>query len=105
MRIKGKQKTRQVWVDGLELTPEISQAVYNHSPDGFSWGYEGSGPAQLALSIMLIITLDDESAIRLYQHFKREIIAKLPQNDFDIEIDVIGWGLNKIEELNKNGDM
>lgn len=23
----------------------------NHSPDGFEWGYEGSGPAQLALAL------------------------------------------------------
>jgi hypothetical protein len=34
--------------NGVPLSPEPSQAVYNHSPDGFSWGYHRSGPAQLA---------------------------------------------------------
>lgn len=26
--------------------------LFNHSPDGFEWGYGGSGPAQLALAIL-----------------------------------------------------
>jgi Family of unknown function (DUF6166) len=26
--------------------------IANHSPDGFEWGYGGSGPAQLALAIL-----------------------------------------------------
>src|SRR2546423_1244722 len=26
--------------------------IVNHSPNGFEWGYSGSGPAQLALAIM-----------------------------------------------------
>jgi hypothetical protein len=26
--------------------------IVNHSPTGFSWGYAGSGPAQLALAIL-----------------------------------------------------
>lgn len=28
------------------------QEIRNHSPDGFNWGYAGSGPAQLALAIL-----------------------------------------------------
>ena len=35
------------------LDPEPSQQIYNHSPDGFQWSYEGSGPAQLALAVLL----------------------------------------------------
>jgi hypothetical protein len=27
--------------------------VRKHSPDGFEWGYDGSGPAQLALALVL----------------------------------------------------
>lgn len=39
-------------VDGREgrLNPRYDLA--NHSPDGFAWGYPGSGPAQLALAIL-----------------------------------------------------
>src|SRR5262245_55620958 len=40
------------------LSARRSQAVFNHSPDGFAWGYGGSGPAQLALAILLD-ALDD----------------------------------------------
>ena len=34
--------------NGVPLWPEPSQQVRDHSSDGFSWGYHGSGPAQLA---------------------------------------------------------
>src|SRR5204863_5783137 len=42
-----------VTMDGALLRPGRSQRVINHSPDGFAWGYGGSGPAQLALAILL----------------------------------------------------
>lgn len=42
-----------VLVGRHELTPNHSQRVFNHSPDGFEWGYGGSGPSQLALAILL----------------------------------------------------
>lgn len=43
--IYGEWFTRDVYVDGKRLDPEPSQKVRNHSPDGFYWGYGGSGPA------------------------------------------------------------
>lgn len=50
----------------------------NHSPDGFNWGYAGSGPAQLALAILADL-LGPEKALRYYQAFKFGVIARLPQ--------------------------
>lgn len=79
--LKGNADTRQVWLDGEELLPEESQEYYNHSPDGFNWGYSGSGPSQLALAIILKLTGKPDG----YQNFKLSQIAKLPQGeDFDI---------------------
>ena len=52
------------------------QDLYNHSPTGFSWGYNGSGPAQLALAI-LADCYDDEAAMRWHQDFKEAFIARL----------------------------
>lgn len=49
----------------------------NHSPDGFSWGYHGSGPAQLALAILADALGDDARALELYQSFKAKVIARL----------------------------
>lgn len=45
-----------------------------HSPGGFAWGYEGSGPADLARSI-LWDALDREPEPWLYQDFKRDYVA------------------------------
>ena len=54
-RLQGDIEDREVYLDEEYLDPEISQKVRNHSPDGFNWGYCGSGPAQLALAIVLIV--------------------------------------------------
>lgn len=96
-RLRGKKETREVWLDNKQLDPKPSQKLKNHSPDGFMWGYGGSGPAQLALAICLrIIRLRhtmlaqnqiDHAALRLYQDFKFMVIAQLPMDeDFDIEV-------------------
>jgi hypothetical protein len=61
--------------DGQILSPAPSQEVWNHSPDGFQWGYGGSGPAQLALALLLDVTGDRELSSRLHQSFKREFVA------------------------------
>ncbi len=39
-----------VTVDGEPLPLRLD--LYNHSPTGFEWAYNGSGPAQLALAIL-----------------------------------------------------
>jgi hypothetical protein len=72
--LKGNADTMEVFLDGELLDPKPSQEVYNHSPDGFNWGYEGSGPAQLAMAVILKITGDIDG----YMNFKRNIIAHLP---------------------------
>jgi hypothetical protein len=79
--LKGTASSRTVWLDGKYLSPARSQKVYNHSPDGFNWGYGGSGPAQLALAIMLELTGKPDG----YQDFKFSVIAGLPNGeDFQI---------------------
>ena len=47
-----------------------SQELVNHSPDGFNWGYGGSGPSQLALGLLLSVTSDTDLSLRYYQEFK-----------------------------------
>jgi len=92
MWISGTITDRAVYVNGRQLNPKASQKVINHSPDGFSWGYGGSGPAQLALALLLRAGLSHDLAIRLHQPFKWEVIAKLDQNrDFELSMDVIAW--------------
>lgn len=81
--IKGYWSSKEVFIDDKRLDPSKSQKVHNHSPDGFNWGYGGSGPAQLALSLTLEV-LDTDAAILEYQNLKWEIIAQLPESDFEI---------------------
>jgi hypothetical protein len=56
--------------------------VFNHSPAGFEWGYSGSGPAQLALAILIDHDpkKGSEWAVRRHQFFKQKIIAALPRD-------------------------
>lgn len=60
--------------NGTPLSPDRSLRIENKSPTGFEWGYCGSGPAQLALGILLE-EFDEAMALRHYQRFKREIVA------------------------------
>lgn len=48
--------------------------IERHSPDGFNWGFGGSGPADTALSI-LTDCLGMDQANQLYQLFKWEFVA------------------------------
>lgn len=61
------------------LSPGPSQKLSNHSPDGFNWGYGGSGPAQLALALLLDVTGDMNIALRYHQNFKWQVVATWAQ--------------------------
>jgi len=81
--------------------PRKIKHVERHSPDGFEWGYGGSGPADTALSILhdyFALTDRDVSIIdNIYHRFKFDIILKQKEElkIFDTEIEE--W-LNEILE-------
>lgn len=56
------------WI-GLDPRFDLRQ----HSPDGFEWGYGGSGPAQLALALAAS-RLPGELASTVYQRLKRILL-------------------------------
>jgi len=84
----------------VPLPPQLR--LRNHSPTGFSWGYGGSGPAQLALAILVdyfknkpkefvqdrlqetpfdkILEPHERLAVQLYQDFKFKVIGRLTQD-------------------------
>jgi hypothetical protein len=55
--------------------------LLNHSPTGFSWGYGGSGPAQLALALLADALGDDNRASRLHHAFKFKVVAAWPEGE------------------------
>ncbi|MDQ2055238.1 DUF6166 domain-containing protein [Halobellus sp. H-GB7] len=63
--------------EGTRLTPERSLELADHSPSGFESGYCGSGPAQLALALLLDYTDDEEVALAEYMSFKTEVVSQL----------------------------
>lgn len=80
--------------------------VVLHSPTGFGWGYGGSGPADLALSILCDVLGERPSEKQIYhgrfkaythhQDFKREFIARWEfGSGFEIDSDTIAGWLSK----------
>jgi hypothetical protein len=89
-----------VTVDGRRLNPRHD--LWNHSPNGFEWGYGGSGPAQLALAILADHLGDDQEALNFYQRFKWAIIAELPGCGWrltTLEIDAVLHTLREVDLL------
>ncbi len=64
-----------VTVNDTPLDPRFDLMI--HSPTGFSWGYGGSGPAQLALAILADCVGPDD-AIRFHQDFKWQVVCYWP---------------------------
>ena len=69
----------RVHLDGELLAPEsplweTSLCLRNHSPSGPEWGYHGSGPAQLAITMLMAVT-DTDEAERYYPLFRSGVLA------------------------------
>ena len=80
-----------------EFLPGPSRKLVDHSL-GFEWSYAGSGPAQLALALLLDATSDKEVALRYYQDFKWDYVAKWTM-DWEITANEINeWIKTKQED-------
>lgn len=78
-------------------TTFLKRRVVRHSRDGFQWGYGGSGPADLALNMLLDYLLRTHCkrakamAMNLHQLFKWRFIA---QQGFELNVsgkDIEKW--------------
>jgi Family of unknown function (DUF6166) len=78
----GKCKVSVTVGSGRPAPLKMCLNVMKHSPTGFEWGYPGSGPAQLALAILVDAIgrtkAEKERALRLHQRFKAAVVVKLP---------------------------
>ncbi len=71
-----------VYVDGVRLRLRDSLKFRRHSITTYGWGYNGSGPAQLALSILLKY-LDKDTSLKYYLTLKTRLVSTFPQGDFE----------------------
>lgn len=97
-RLNPDQKTAsdsEVRVEFKDGRPgyKLKHEVY-HSPTGLSWGYGGSGPADLARSI-LADYLGETPNPALYQKFKWDFIAPIKTPEFVIDSTMISIWLEK----------
>jgi hypothetical protein len=85
-----------ITVNGESLPPRTD--LRDISPSGFAWGHSGGGAAQLALAILahyfpacagIESPISDELATGLYTRYKRDVIATLPGNTFEISSDAV----------------
>jgi hypothetical protein len=92
---------------GKTCLTNIPHLIMVHSPDGFEWGYAGSGPSELALNALEAILLefnyegerferDGKEAYMLtweaYREFRYAFIEGIPNEGGIIETkDVIEW--------------
>jgi hypothetical protein len=90
-----------VTVDGEALDPRYD--LLSASPQGFEWGYGGSGPAQLAVAI-LAEAYSDEFAVEHHQRFKRTVVANLPEQGWRFTGKFLDGWRNLTCEVTGDGD-
>ncbi len=78
-----------VYDGGGTGTPYGLKHLVRHSPDGFEWGYGGSGPADLARSIVGDLLKQAEPSPADYQRVKLALIATLPEKGGEITEDQV----------------
>lgn len=101
--------------NGVPAT-NVPWLVKNHSPNGFDWGYGGSGPADLALNILEALLRRSgfdgsksqvswsgdtyfDAAFALHQEFKWYFVSGLPNEGGVISLsDVNTWISERIPE-------
>ena len=83
--VQGVRATGEVYLAGGRLDPDESLAVATHSPEGFWWGNVGAGATQLALALLLRTT-DRDTALAHHVAFTWQVIARLPQGDFELPV-------------------
>jgi hypothetical protein len=101
--------------EGNRATPlELRLDIVNHSPDGFNWGYKGSGPAQLSLALladaipndvelknrMLPAASGKEDLVRLFAYnLLMQVVCRLHDDEWELKRSMIlSWLSAKLAE-------
>ncbi|MCA9340716.1 MAG: hypothetical protein KDA17_07405 [Candidatus Saccharibacteria bacterium] len=82
-------------VNGVAAT-NVEHVWAYHSPTGFEWGYGGSGPADLALNILLRFGCSREEADQYHQKFKEDFVIQIPKEGGRISAEEIREWINTI---------
>lgn len=73
--------------------------VRKHTTSGFEWGVDSGGAAQLALAMLCDFLGDDRQAIEYYQEFKRDIIAPMGRDQWQMKSEaIVQWMRTRMRE-------
>lgn len=90
-RTRGEVSVTREREDGTSEPLSLRLDLAKKSPTGFEWGYNGSGPAQLALAI-LSDAVGDRRALPNFQRFKFAVVGRLSQSGWSFTRDeVLDW--------------
>lgn len=99
------------WREDGEARASVPRRVTQHSPTGYEWGYNGSGPADLALNVLEDVLLHlghrgprvkcwqgecFEAAWLAHHDFKRHFLAAMPHEGGvipreTVSVWLLGW--------------
>ncbi len=90
-RTRGEATVARVREDGTSEPLPLRLDLAKKSPTGFEWGYNGSGPAQLALAILSDV-VGDRRAVPNFQRFKFAVVGRLPHAGWVVtQAEVLDW--------------
>jgi hypothetical protein len=94
---RGSRERGKVWIESAEYEGgwrdlPLRLDIFSHSPSGFEWGYLGSGLAQLALAILCDYLGEPQLAVRFYEEFKEDIVARWKGDEWTLtEQEIEEW--------------
>lgn len=91
VRLRGAREDAAVWLDGSPLLPGGDAAADSQvSAEAFGWGSGGSALAGRSLASAILLRLSGDVALAAANApaLASEVLARLPDGDFDCEIEL-----------------
>lgn len=89
------------WLQPQALPPRLD--LRNHSPNGFEWGYGGSGLAQLAVAAAAFVA-GDAVAETVYQTLKDRVFARITTDAWRLSVRELRASIDSIAVRPTGGD-
>ena len=86
-----------VTVDGVALAQRSDLRQYSTS--GFEWGYEGSGPQQLALAILADHFGDDSRALAQHKVFMEVVVGVMRSDQWTLTSEQIDNSFSQVVQV------
>ena len=83
----GKILEKIIWIDGIEVIPEIGFSLRPYYGSSFDWGWDsGNSGYNTSLSVCCYIFRDNRIAENLFIPFKEEFIDMFPNGNFEMDV-------------------